>query len=64
MLCITDAYGIMNAKQAHTSLHTSSFVAPLQYFLLQHFNRIQAFEAAGKLVQTREYPECASCQSD
>ena len=46
-------------------MHTISFVAPLQYFLHPHLSRIrQAFEATCKIVQTGEYLESVSCQSD
>ena len=51
MLSITDAYGIMNVKQANIFVKTISFVAPLQYFFHPHLNRIrQDFEAAGKVA--------------
>ena len=50
-------------KQAHTSVHTISFVAHFQYFLLPHLSRTrQTFKASGKLVQTGEYPDSAACQ--
>ena len=62
--CITNAYGIINVKQAHTSLHTISFLASLQYFFQLHLSRkVQAFEAAVKVVQTGKYLEFVSCQS-
>ena len=62
MMCITDAYGVMNVKQARNSEKIVLFVALLHYFFHPHLNRIrQAFEAAGKVVQTGKYSESVSC---
>ena len=58
MLCIVDAYEVKNISKHILLCTTISFVAPLQYFLQRHLNRIrQAFDAAGKVVQTGKYPE-------
>ena len=62
--CITDVFGIINVKQANTSLHTISLLAFLQYFLHPHLSRKeQAFEAAVKVVQTGKHLESVTCQS-
>ena len=43
-------------KHEHSSVQTILFVVPLQYFFHPHLSRIrQAFEAAGKIVQTGDY---------
>ena len=56
---------IQAPKQAHTSMHTISFIAHLQYFLRPHLGikTQQTFITSGKLVQTGEYPDSAAWQA-
>ena len=64
MLCIADAYEVKNISRHILLCLTIFFIAPLQYFLHRHLNRIrQPFAAAGKVVQTGEHPEPVTCQS-